>query len=115
MVNILDKDIISIEENGKITPIKEGETSIEITIWNEITKVIPVSIYNIPVTKVIIDDSQQKYVSDNEINVKSELVLSVSIISENVAYPEITWYSNNESVIQIVNNVLQIIGKVRWF
>lgn len=107
---ILDSDIIKIDDSGKITPLTEGETSIEITTWNGITKTIPVSIYSIPVGEVIIDDSQLVYKSNNEIDIDSELILSTTITPENATFPDITWHSSDESVIQINDNIPEIVG-----
>jgi len=108
---LFDKNIIEIDDAGNITPISEGETSITITTWNDVSKTIPVIVNHVPVTEIIIDDSDISYISNNKINVDSELNLKVKITPQNATYKDYVWETSDESVIKIVDNKPEIIGE----
>jgi len=108
---LFDKNIIEIDDAGNITPISEGETSITITTWNNISKTIPVIVNHVPVSEIIIDDSDISYISDNKINIDSELNLKVKITPQNATYKDYVWETSDESVIKIVDNKPEIVGE----
>ena len=108
---LFDKNVIEIDDKGNITPVSEGETSITITTWNNISKSIPVIVDHIPVTEIIIDDSEISYISNNKINVDSELNLKVNIAPQNATYKDYVWETSDESVVKVIANKPEIVGE----
>ena len=108
-IESLDPSIVLIE-NGTLKPVKEGETALRITTWNDVVKEIPVSIYHIPVESIRIDDHSQKYVFGGHIDIDAVLSLETVLSPDTCTYKDVTWTSEESSVIEIQDNVPVIRG-----
>lgn len=99
-----NNDIVSIDSNGLITPIKDGNTNIIIqSNANNISKVIPLKVFYIPCEKIDIIDSTNYWFS-NFVDKSDEIRLNSKIIPENSTYRDVAWSSSNSNIISIEND-----------
>ena len=108
-IESLDPSIVLIE-NGTLKPVKEGETALLITTWNDVVREIPVSIYHIPAESLSIDDHSQQYVFGGHVDVDAVLSLETVLSPDTCTYKEVTWTSGESSVIEIKDTVPVIRG-----
>ncbi len=108
-IESLDPSVVLIED-GTLKPQKEGETVLRITTWNDVVKEIPVSVYHIPAESIQIDDHSQKYVYGGHIDIDAVLSLETVLAPDTCTYKEVTWTSEESSVIEIKDNVPVIRG-----
>ena len=108
-IESLDPSIVLIE-NGTLKPVKEGETALRITTWNDVVREIPVSIYHIPAESLSIDDHSQQYVFGGHVDVDAVLSLETVLSPDTCTYKEVTWTSGESSVIEIKDTVPVIRG-----
>lgn len=97
----------------KITAIKEGDTTLHIKTWNDITKIVPIHIDIIPVENVEIIDFTE-YITNNIIDRSDPIFLSAQIVPENATYKDIIWNSSNKDIVEYKNNefIIKGTGKV---
>ena len=96
-----DESIITVNEDGKITAIKEGEATITATVKdgeNEFSATCEVTVKEIPLNTITIDKK------DFELNVSETEKLNVIFEPENTTDDKtIEWSSSDESIVSVDN------------
>lgn len=102
-----DKNIAVIDENGKISALKEGNATITVTTDNEII------VYKVRVT---IDESQLEITSVKmdkntlELELGGSYTMNVKYYPENARDNTLSWFSSNEKVVTVDNGVIKVVG-----
>ena len=96
-----DESIITVNEDGKLTAIKEGEATITATVKdgeNEFSATCEVTVKEIPLNTITIDKK------DFELNVSETEKLNVIFEPENTTDDKtIEWSSSDESIVSVDN------------
>lgn len=93
-----DKTIATVDENGLVTGVKEGEVEVAATV-GKVTARCKVSVTPAPIRV----ESVSLNVTESELFVGKMLILAASTTPEAVAYPEQTWTSSDEKVATVVD------------
>lgn len=102
-----DKDVAIIDESGKISALKEGNTTITVTTDNEII------IYKVRVT---VDESQLEITSVKmekntlELELDGSYTMPVKYYPENARDNTLNWFSSNEKVVTVDKGVIKVVG-----
>ncbi len=102
-----DKDVAVIDDSGKISALKEGNTTITITTDDEII------VYKIRVT---VDESQLEITSVKmekntiELELGGSYTMPVKYYPENARDNTLNWFSSNEKVVTVENGVIKVVG-----
>lgn len=102
-----DKDVALIDDSGKISALKEGNTTITITTDDEII------VYKIRVT---VDESQLEITSVKmekntiELELGGSYTMPVKYYPENARDNTLNWFSSNEKVVTVENGVIKVVG-----
>lgn len=111
---IANEDVATVDEAGKVTGVLDGETELIITTENGVTSKIPITVYHIPVERIIIDTSniefKYKSFADNIITNKEQLDLTVNVEPHEATYDSIEWESSDKGIIDIVKGHPEIVG-----
>lgn len=105
-----NEEIVKIEAPNKITPLKDGSTTVTIKTDNDIIKEIPVEVFHIPVSKIDILDDKIDYLISNTISDQSNIDLSVMIKPDNATFDYIEWTSSDRNIIDVTDNHFMIKG-----
>lgn len=100
--SVIDTNIINIDNNGTITALKQGETSVGTMLKNEISALTVVKVLQ-PVTEL--------GVSDKTVNVGSTVKANVNILPEGADYGTTLTYSSADETIASVSEKGVITGK----
>ena len=94
--SVVDPNVATVSPEGLVTAIKEGETAIRVSSVQKPTlvKVIPVQIFRVPVTRLVIDSSLFA-------TPEATGTISVEIYPENATNKRVEWTSSDPSVITI--------------
>ena len=96
-----DESIITVNEDGKITAIKEGEATVTATVKdgeNEFSATCEITVNEIPLNTITIDKT------DFELNVSETEKLNVIFEPENTTDDKtIEWSSSDESIVSVDN------------
>lgn len=102
-----DEDVAVIDDSGKISALKEGNTTITITTDDEII------VYKIRVT---VDESQLEITSVKmekntiELELGGSYTMPVKYYPENARDNTLNWFSSNEKVVTVENGVIKVVG-----
>lgn len=109
-----NEELVLIESQNKIIPLKDGNTTVTIKTDNDIIKEIPVEIFHIPVEKIDIIDDKIDYLFSNVVSDESSIDLSAMIEPGNATFEKVEWTTSNSDIIDVVNNnfVIKGTGKV---
>lgn len=111
----VDNGVVELTKDGILNALSDGETQITIKTDNGISKVIPVTVFHEPVSKVRIDDGEVQYLFrsfyKNAIDVDDELLLLAKVEPKNATYKDIQWESSNPKVIAVEDGKFRISGK----
>ncbi|HIU76093.1 MAG TPA: Ig-like domain-containing protein [Candidatus Pelethocola excrementipullorum] len=107
--------IVELTKDGTLKGLSDGETHITITTDNGISKVIPVTVFHEPVSKIKIDDTEVKYsfslFHKNAVDVDDELLLLADVEPKNATFKDIQWESSDPEVISIEEGEFRVNGK----
>ncbi len=95
-----DENIVTVDENGNIQAVNEGEATITVTTEDggyTATCTITVTKNNIEVTGVTISGA-------NEVKVGSTIKLTAKVMPEDATNKQVTWSSSNRNIATVDNN-----------
>ncbi|MBQ7294809.1 MAG: Ig-like domain-containing protein [Clostridia bacterium] len=91
-----DDSIVTVDENGNITAVGDGTTTITVTSEDEPTKKDSIIVkVNIPVEDIVIENE------DTEIAIGEELQLNVTVNPDTASVKELEYTSDNENVVKV--------------
>lgn len=94
-----DESIATIDSEGNITAIAEGETKIS-AIVNNVTALCALTVVPVAVESVTLNKDVMK------MSINETLQLIATVLPENATYKDITWTSSNEQVATVNNDGL---------
>ncbi|MDE6049967.1 MAG: Ig-like domain-containing protein, partial [Paramuribaculum sp.] len=97
-----DETVATVDENGKVTALKPGETVITATTPNGITAICRINV------KVVKADGITLNFEDREMEEGDYVQLSATISPKNTTDKSVTWASANETIVTVDEN-----GKVK--
>lgn len=105
-------EIIDVSENGVVTALKEGSTSIRVFDGNRNDEVyVKVIVYN-PISKDGVEPSTLKLShSDLTMNIGKTEKINFFISPSNTRNKTITWSSSNDDIVSVKNGVIYAKGK----
>ena len=94
-----DESIATVDENGKVTALKEGEVTITATCGDQsATCTITVKAKEIPVTNVTLDQTSAS------IKVGENVTFKATVTPDNATDKTVTWRSSDESIATVDEN-----------
>lgn len=102
-----NEDVAVVDESGKISALKEGNTTITVTTDKEII------VYKVRVT---IDESQLEITSVKmekntlQLELDSSYTMPVKYYPENARDNTLNWFSSNEKVVTVDKGVIKVVG-----
>lgn len=93
-----DSNIASVDNNGKVAAIKEGECCIFAKTENGMTTECKVIVNPIEVESITLD------VSEKTLEVGETFTLNYTIIPENATYKDLEWTSSDSNIASVDNN-----------
>ena len=95
-----DSSIVSVDENGVITGLKEGTVTITVTSSNgkSATCKVTVTTDSIDVEKIVLNPTEMN------LKVGSTSQITSKVLPENATNRELVWTSNNPNVVTVDNN-----------
>ena len=100
--SVIDANVISVDEKGIVTALKQGETTIGTMLKNEVSALTVVKVLQ-PVTEL--------EVSDKTVNEGSTVKANVKVLPEGADYGLALTYSSSDETIATVNEKGTITGK----
>lgn len=101
----LNPEIISVDENGKIKALKEGQATIKVTASElNLHSTIIINVQPIQATSVKLLEHEK------ELIVGQTYVLKYTIEPDNTTNKEVTWKSSDESIVTIDNGTIVAIS-----
>ena len=102
-----DSSVVTVDENGKITGIKEGTTTITVKSSNGKTAKCSVTVTanTIAVEEIVLDPEDVNLIVDETIQVTSR------VVPENATNRELVWTSNDSSVVTVDEDVTLNVGE----
>ncbi len=97
-----DSSVVSVDENGRITGLKEGTATITVTSSNGKTATCSVTVTKdtIPVEEIVLDPT------DVTLNVGETTQVTSRVVPENATNRELVWTSNDSNIVTVDNNGL---------
>lgn len=94
-----DENIGTIDSEGNITAIAEGETKVSAIVDN-VTAICALTVVPVAVESVSLNETTKK------MSVNETLQLTATILPENATYKDVKWTSSNETVATVNDNGL---------
>lgn len=98
-----NQKVVTLNEEGELQPVDIGKTNIKLTTSNNITKIIPVEIFEINAESINIEKVSNNFIIWNLIDINEKFSLDGIISPNDATYKELTWESSDEDVVSIAN------------
>lgn len=90
-----DENIVQVDEDGKITGVKDGEAKITVSTINGLKAVCTVSVNSLP-ESILLNVS-----GSLELNIGEPFQISATVLPEGCRDNEVYWHSDNDDVVSI--------------
>ena len=100
-----DKSIVTVTDDGMVSAVREGHTTINLTVNNKFKKSINVHVGNYPNAGIIVNpESIILSVKSMKIKVETMTKLSYTVTPNNIDQRLLTWSTSDSSVVTVDNN-----------
>lgn len=97
--NSSDLSVATVDENGNITALTEGEAKISAKVSN-VTALCALTVVPVAVESVTLNETVKK------MDLNTTLQLVATVLPENATYKDVTWTSSDETIATVDNNGL---------
>ncbi|MGI6047488.1 MAG: discoidin domain-containing protein [Petrimonas sp.] len=102
-----DKNIVTIDENGIVTPVYYGNAEITVSVVDKpsVKKVIPVEVLENPITAINVESGLVM-----KLNIKESVIPTISPSDYAVRDSSLVWKSSDESIVKVNNGEIDPVG-----